>query len=67
MKSNFPRARTIGLLAVGAWLTLLVLSAARAEAPRVLPRGQLPDDRRLGPLLDLNGYFPFTPCATRQE
>ena len=67
MKSNFPRARTIGLLAVGAWLTLLALSAARAEAPRVLPRGQLPDDRRLGPLLDLNGYFPFTPCATRQE
>ena len=35
-------------------------STARADAPRVLPAGQLPDDSRLGPLKDLNGYFPFT-------
>jgi dienelactone hydrolase len=35
-------------------------SPARADAPRVLPVGQLPDDSRLGPLKDLNGYFPFT-------
>jgi dienelactone hydrolase len=34
--------------------------AARADAPRVLPEGKLPDDGRLGPLKDLNGYFPFT-------
>src|SRR5260221_54113 len=35
-------------------------SPARADAPRVLPVGQLPEDRRLGSLKDLNGYFPFT-------
>jgi dienelactone hydrolase len=36
----------------------------RADAPRVLPQGQLPDDKRLGPLKDLNGYFPFQPRPT---
>jgi hypothetical protein len=30
------------------------------EAPRVLSPGKLPDDARLGPPKDLNGYFPFT-------
>jgi dienelactone hydrolase len=34
---------------------------------RVLPEGQRPDDVRLGPLKDLNGYFPFTPPATTRE
>ena len=34
--------------------------AARADTPRVLPEGKLPEDSRLGPLKDLNGYFPFT-------
>jgi dienelactone hydrolase len=29
-------------------------------APRVLPAGKLPNDRRLEPLKDLDGYFPFT-------
>ncbi|HVU90244.1 MAG TPA: acetylxylan esterase [Pirellulales bacterium] len=29
-------------------------------APRVLPEGKVPDDKRLGPLKDLDGYFPFT-------
>ncbi len=32
-----------------------------AAGPRALPAGQLPDDRRLEPLKDLDGYFPFTP------
>jgi dienelactone hydrolase len=45
-------------------LVLLAPAAAGAEAPRVLPAGQVPEDKRLGPLKDLNGYFPFTPCAT---
>ena len=39
-------------LAVTAW----------ADVPRVLPAGQLPQDKRLGKLTDLNGYFPFQPC-----
>jgi dienelactone hydrolase len=34
--------------------------AALAEAPRVLPAGTLPNDQRLQPPKDLNGYFPFT-------
>ena len=37
-----------------AWATLTV-----AEAPRVFPQGQQPDDIRLKPLKDLNGHFPF--------
>ncbi len=40
--------------------------AARAAGPRVLPPGQVPQDRRLGPLKDLDGFFPFIPPATRQ-
>jgi dienelactone hydrolase len=34
------------------------IAAIAATAP--------PDDVRLGPLKDLNGYFPFTPPATRE-
>jgi dienelactone hydrolase len=32
-----------------------------AEPPRVLPAGEVPKDIRLGPLKDLDGYFPFSP------
>jgi len=32
-----------------------------ADAPRVLPAGTQPDDIRLEPLKDLDGYFPWTP------
>jgi dienelactone hydrolase len=31
-----------------------------------LPAGHLPHDARLQPLKDLDGYFPFTPPATRE-
>src|SRR5881398_1572908 len=34
-------------------------------APRVLPQGKLPNDIRLEPLKDLDGYFPFTPPASK--
>ncbi len=44
---------------------LVAVSAAQSPGLRVLPEGRLPDDRRLGPLVDLNGYFPFAPCASR--
>jgi hypothetical protein len=44
------------------------LSAGQISAPspvyRVLPEGQLPHDRRLGPLRTLDSYFPFTPPAS---
>ena len=49
----------LGLVTAAALLT-----AATAEPLRALPEGKLPADRRLGPLKDLNGYFPFTPPAT---
>lgn len=47
-------------------LCLLVPFAA-AGGPRVLPAGKRPDDQRLGPLRDLDGFFPFTPPASRSE
>lgn len=40
--------------------------AATAGGPRVLPPGELPSDRRLEPLKDLDGYFPFHPPDTRE-
>ena len=39
----------------------------RADGIRVLPQGQLPNDKRLQPLKDLNGYFPFTPPTSSEE
>jgi dienelactone hydrolase len=42
--------------------SVLVFSASAVAAiPRALPVGTLPDDARLKPLKDLDGYFPFTP------
>ncbi len=37
-----------------------------ASGPRALA-GAAPDDIRLQPLKDLNGYFPFTPATSRAE
>ena len=57
-----------GLLA---WLIVLVVliprPTASAQPPRALPAGKLPDDVRLQPLKDLDGYFPFTPPKTPEE
>ena len=41
--------------------------AFAASTPRVLPPERLPDDARLAPLKDLDGYFPFTPPASKAE
>ncbi|MCY2954801.1 MAG: acetylxylan esterase [Planctomycetota bacterium] len=48
-------------------LSLLTAASAAAAPPRVLPDAQLPNDIRLEPLKDLDGYFPFTPPASRAE
>jgi dienelactone hydrolase len=52
------------------WSAALVLAGLaaqlRAEAPRALPPGEWPRDRRYEPLKDLDGYFPFHPPATRE-
>jgi hypothetical protein len=52
------------------WTSAAVIAAGtatprrvRADAPRALPAGQLPKDKRLGDLNHLNGYFPWTPSA----
>ncbi len=45
---------------------VVALGAATLEAaPRALPEGKLPNDIRLKPLKDLDGYFPFTPPTSK--
>ncbi len=48
------------------FLLFAVSISPAAEGPslRALPQGQLPNDCRLHPLKDLDGYFPFSPAAT---
>jgi len=60
------RRRRGALLILVAGLFTLA-NAALAAGPRVLPEGKLPDDRRLGSLKDLDGYFPFTPSKTPEQ
>jgi dienelactone hydrolase len=55
-----------------AWLSLFIIvalgpAAANAAGPRVLAPGQLPNDIRLEPPKDLDGYFPFTPPASKDD
>lgn len=49
------------------FLCLASFSIADAAAPRALPEGTLPNDVRLQPPKDLNGYFPFTVPKTKAE
>ncbi|WP_414663354.1 dienelactone hydrolase family protein [Horticoccus sp. 23ND18S-11] len=58
MSSQFP-------LAPSALLLLALLAPTVNAAPRVLASGVLPDDVRLQAPKDLNGYFPFTPAASK--
>jgi hypothetical protein len=51
-------------LRLTALAVLLFTSAVRADDLRVFPAGQLPNDARLAPPKDLDGYFPFNPPAT---
>ncbi len=57
---NSPRAFAIALI-------LAVARSTHAEIPSVLAPGTLPDDIRLQPPKDLNGYFPFTPPKSKAE
>ncbi len=54
-------------LLLSSCLLLLSATAANAAGPRVLPEGKRPNDKRLGDLKTLNGYFPFSPCKTPEE
>jgi dienelactone hydrolase len=54
-----------GLVAVV--LLLSLASNVAGDAPRVLPAGTLPNDVRLKPPKDLDGYFPFTPPTSKAD
>ncbi|MFN0020975.1 MAG: acetylxylan esterase [Pirellulaceae bacterium] len=62
---TFCLPRLASLLSLLA-LTLSACAAAMADAPRALPAGKLPNDVRLSPPKDLDGYFPFTPPTNRE-
>src|SRR4051794_1192665 len=53
------------LAAIAAFI--LIISPLRAAGPRALPRGALPNDSRVKPLKDLDGYFPFTPPKSHAD
>ncbi len=57
--------RPVCILAIGFFAAVLT-EALDAAGPRVLPAGQVPADRRLEPLKDLDGYFPFDPPTSRE-
>src|SRR5438477_13018571 len=57
------RFRIVCLIRVSILSVPLILAAA----PRVLPEGKLPNDARLEALKDLDGYFPFTPPASKAD
>src|SRR2546427_11688755 len=46
-------------------LSIAALADVSPAAQRVLPEDKLPNDVRLEPLKDLDGYFPFTPPASK--
>ena len=46
-------------------LFTLLSTTLLADAPRALPSGERPNDARLAPPKDLDGYFPFVPAESR--
>lgn len=61
MTTSFRPARLAFLSSI-VLITAALLSVS--AAPRALPEGKLPNDIRLEPLKDLDGYFPFTPSKS---
>jgi dienelactone hydrolase len=47
-------------------LALCATPLFAADVTRVVPDGKLPEDSRLQPLKDLDGYFPWTPPTSPQ-
>ncbi|HEX5472846.1 MAG TPA: acetylxylan esterase [Lacipirellulaceae bacterium] len=62
-----PAAFARTWFAVGLAVSLLAPLPLNAVGPRALQPGTLPNDVRLKPLKDLNGYFPFTPPKSKSE
>lgn len=55
--------RTLFLCSVVA----VLCAVAQADAPRVFPEGQRPDDPRLTEVKNLNGYFPFASAGNADD
>ena len=55
------------LAAVSVSVSVSVAAVVAAAEQRVLPEGKLPADSRLGPLRDLDGYFPYTVAASVEQ
>lgn len=56
--------RLILVAVMGGWASI---AHAADDTVRALPAGQLPNDVRLQPVKDLDGYFPFTPPKSKEE
>jgi hypothetical protein len=65
----YALSMTIRLSTTRLSLAISVLAAASLAGPasRVLPEGKQPDDVRLQPPKDLDGYFPFKPPASKAD
>ncbi|WDI40098.1 alpha/beta hydrolase family protein [Bremerella sp. P1] len=62
------RTRVFSMAGTSFVLAFVLFSIANAQdAVRVLPPGQIPDDARLAPPKDLEGYFPFSPPASAAQ
>jgi hypothetical protein len=64
--NRFLRVQLLNLLAVGC-IASVASGVVAADSLRALPKGKLPDDVRLLPPKDLDGYFPFTPPKSRED
>ena len=71
MTENFSTNRRNALklagLALASTTVISRTKPAQADLPRVLADGALPDDKRLGKLKDLDGYFPWQPSPSIDE
>jgi hypothetical protein len=65
MTDRLPISRRTALQIATAAVAASTLRPRRVEAGH--PRVVLPNDRRLGDLKDLNGYFPWQPYATAAD
>src|SRR5215212_7609856 len=61
---NFFRPRSL-FTAIAA--VTMIVSPLNAAGPRALSAGARPNDVRLRPLKDLDGYFPFTPPKSKED
>ena len=64
---HFSMAETASVLYALSMTIRLSTASLAGPASRVLPEGKQPDDVRLQPPKDLDGYFPFKPPASKAD